>query len=311
MSEQPIKIAIIGGSGLGDALGAEQGQAHHPDTPFGRPSAPIVELNWQGKTVLLLQRHGIGHVYNPSAVPYRANIFALKKLGVTHILASGATGSLREHIHPGQLVLVDQIIDKTSQRPSTFYDHAAVHVELAEPVCPVMRRWLLAAHAKLSDTPQAEGGSPPGGLSEPAKLHATGTYICMEGPSFSTRAESQMHRAWGGDLIGMTAMPEAKLAREAEIAYALIAMPTDYDCWRPHDSEAAPQALLEEIIGNLQRATAANIALMKQALLDTSMLAEHPSPAHSALKLGIWSDKAKIPPAEVERLAALWGKYFQ
>lgn len=311
MTEQSIKIAIIGGSGLGDALGAESGKTHNPDTPFGKPSAPIVELNWQGTPVLLLQRHGIGHVHNPSAVPYRANIFALKTLGVTHILASGATGSLREHIHPGELVLVDQIIDKTSQRPSTFYDHAAVHVELADPVCPVMRRWLLDAHQKLSGTSPAEGGSPPGGLSNPAKLHEAGTYICMEGPSFSTRAESEMHRQWGGDLIGMTAMPEAKLAREAEIAYALIAMPTDYDCWRPHDPEAAPQALLEEIIGNLQRATAANIALMKQALRDSAILAERPSPAHSALKLGIWSDKAKISPAEIDRLAALWGRCFQ
>lgn len=292
----PPRIAIIGGSGLGEALGTEQGTEHDLDTPFGKPSAPIREVNWHGTTVYILQRHGIGHVHNPTAVPYRANIFALKQLGTTHILASGATGSLREHIHPGELVLVDQIIDKTTKRDNTFYDHAAVHVELADPVCPVMRQWLLNAACRLSADTKL-------------KLHETGTYICMEGPAFSTRAESEMHRAWGGDLIGMTAMPEAKLAREAEIAYALIAMPTDYDCWKPHDPHTPPVALLEEIIGNLKKATAANITLMKEALRDTSELAE-PSPAHSALKLGIWSDKSRISGSEVERLATLWGQYF-
>jgi len=291
----PPRIAIIGGSGLGEALGTEQGTAHDLDTPFGKPSAPIREVNWEGTPVYVLQRHGLGHIHNPSAVPYRANIFALKQLGTTHILASGATGSLREHIHPGELVLVDQIIDKTNKRPNTFYDHAAVHVELADPVCPVMRKWLLAAASRLSAD---------------LKLHDRGTYICMEGPAFSTRAESEMHRAWGGDLIGMTAMPEAKLAREAEIAYALVAMPTDYDCWKPHDPDTPPQALLEEIIGNLKKATAANIALMKEALRDTSGLSE-PSPAHSALKLGIWSDKTKVETGEIARLDALWGRYFK
>ncbi|MEM1353960.1 MAG: S-methyl-5'-thioadenosine phosphorylase [Planctomycetota bacterium] len=294
MPDNTPKIAIIGGSGLGQALGAQadpQARQHDLDTPFGKPSAPILEIDWEGTAVFLLQRHGIGHIHNPTAVPYRANIFALKQLGVTHILASGATGSLREHIHPGELVLVDQIIDKTTKRPNTFYEHAAVHVEFADPVCPVMRRWLLNAATRLTAD---------------LKLHETGTYICMEGPAFSTRAESEMHRAWGGDLIGMTAMPEAKLAREAEIAYALVAMPTDYDCWKPHDPNTPAQALLEEIIGNLNQATAANIALMKEALRETSALAE-PSPAHSALKLGIWSEKSKLDPAEVDRLSTLWG----
>lgn len=292
--QKPIRIGIIGGSGLGQALGAEAGETREVQTPFGKPSSPITLADWHGNQVAILQRHGIGHTLNPSAVPYRANIYALKSLGVTHILASGATGSLREEVAPGDLVIIDQLIDKTTKRASTFYEHAAVHVELAEPFCPVMRQWLLSAAKQLGNV----------------KVHERGTYVVMEGPAFSTKAESNMHRQWGGDLIGMTAMPEAKLAREAEIAYAMIAMPTDYDCWRPHTPGIKPHALLEEIIGNLQKATAANIALMKQALQDTTTLQNTPSPAHTALALGIWSDKTKIDPAEVKRLDVLWGKYF-
>jgi 5'-methylthioadenosine phosphorylase len=299
----PLRIGIIGGTGLAEALAGEHGQVREVETPFGPPASPITLANWHGSQVAILQRHGPGHIFNPSRVPYRANLFALKSLGVTHILASGATGSLREHIQPGHLVLVDQIIDKTFKRDNTFFDAAAVHVEFADPVCPVMRRWLLDAANRLDhDT----------------TVHERGTYVCMEGPAFSTRAESNLHRsdAFAGDLIGMTAMPEAKLAREAEMAYALIAMPTDYDCWRPHptDAYANPKptvALLEEILGNLKKATAANLALMKAALADLSILRRDESPAHSALKLGIWSDKKMIPRHEVERLAVLWSHYFE
>ena len=296
MSQTPIKIGIIGGSGLGGALAAEQGTIRDIDTPFGKPSAPIVETTWHGTPIAILLRHGIGHVHNPSAVPYRANIFALKSLGVTHILASGATGSLREHITPGHLVIVDQLIDKTCKRANTFFDKAAVHVEFSHPFCPVMRQWLLGAANKL------QAGH---------TVHDGGTYVVMEGPAFSTKAESEMHRQWGGDLIGMTAMPEAKLAREAEIAYAMIAMPTDYDCWRPHEPGTTSQALLEEIMGNLDAATKNNIALMKQALADISPLEKKTSPAHDALKLAIFSDKSKIPRQAVDRLAPLWGRYFE
>jgi 5'-methylthioadenosine phosphorylase len=295
MCEMPIKIGIIGGSGLGESLGAEAGDEQHIDTPFGAPSSPITVTQWSGVEVCLLQRHGPGHTLNPAAVRYRANIFALKTLGVTHILASGATGSLREDFHPGELVIVDQVIDRTRRRAGTFYERAAVHVEFAEPFCPVMRQWLLEAAKRMnSDT----------------NVHDGGTYVCMEGPAFSTRAESEMHRKLGGDLIGMTAMPEAKFAREAEIAYALIAMPTDYDCWKPREPGTDQMGLLQEIIGNLQKASAANLALMKAALSDLSMLHEQPSPAHEALKLGIWSDKSQIDPLEIERLEPLWGRYF-
>lgn len=289
-----IRIGIIGGSGLGDALGGEKGTVQQIDTPFGTPSSPIVLTQWHGIEIALLQRHGPGHLIPPSQIPYRANIFALKTLGITHIIASGATGSLREEIGLGDLVIVDQVIDKTYRRVGTFFDKAAVHVEFSEPICPVTRHWLLAAANKLPAS----------------NVHDGGTYVCMEGPAFSTRAESHLHRAWGGSVIGMTAMPEAKLAREAEIAYALIALPTDYDCWRPHDAGLGQQELLREIIGNLQRASAAGIELIKTALADVSLLLKHPSPAHDALQLAIWSDKSKIDPDEVTRLAPLWGRYF-
>ncbi len=290
----PLKIGLIGGSGLGEVIAGESGNPRHIDTPFGPPSSAIVETNWQGVDIAILQRHGPGHVLNPSQVPYRANIYALKAMGVTHIVASGATGSLREQITPGDLVIVDQVIDKTYKRANTFYESAAVHVEMAEPFCPVMRRWLLDSAKKLPD----------------ATVHESGTYVVMEGPAFSTRAESHMHRAWGGDLIGMTAMPEAKLAREAEMAYALIGLPTDYDCWRPLPEGVSHQDLLGEIIGNLQHASAAGVNLIKTALANVSMLRDTPSPAHDALKLAIWSDKTKIDPEAVKRLDVLWGRWF-
>ena len=296
MSHSDIRIGIIGGSGLGEALGGEEGRTHDLDTPFGRPSSTIVETRWADTPVFLLPRHGPGHVLNPTAVPYRANLFALKSLGVTHVLASGACGSLREDIHPGELVILDQIIDRTTRRAGTFYERAAVHVEFADPFCPVMRRWLLGAAGR------ADG--------ERTRVHDGGCYVCMEGPGFSTRAESRMHRQWGGDVIGMTLMPEAKLAREAELAYAAIAMPTDYDSWRDREG-ASGEALLQEIIGNLQRATAANLALMRAALADVSRLREQRSPAHDALTLAIWTRKPGIPPEEVERLRPLWGRHFE
>src|SRR5213082_2064489 len=210
-----IKIALVGGSGLGAAMAQQtEGKRHELNTPFGRPSDAIVQTEWSGLPILFLNRHGPGHLLNPSQVPYRANVFAMKQLGCTHIIASGAVGSLREEMKPRDLAIADQLIDKTSKRAATFYEHAAVHVEFAEPFCPALRQILLDAGA------------------EGTQVHDGGCYVAMEGPAFSTRAESLMHRLWGGDLIGMTAMPEAKLAREAEIGYALVALVTDYDCWR-------------------------------------------------------------------------------
>ena len=303
-SDRPITLAVIGGSGLGASLAAlaeadAEPRLHEPSTPFGLPAAPIHEFRIGGLRLLTLQRHGAHHQFPPSSVPYRANIFALKQLGATHLLASGAVGSLREELAPRDLVLVDQFIDRTRLRPLTFYEHAAVHVEFADPVCPVMSRWLQRAAA---ETP-----SP----SDAGAVHPGGCYVCMEGPAFSTRAEARMHRGIGGDLIGMTAMPEARLAREAELPYALVAMVTDYDCWRPDPRQQAGEAsLLEEIIGNLQAATAAAVALIRSAVTRPEALRE-PSAAHQALTRAIWTPKNAIATEEVERLRPLWGRHFE
>ena len=201
-------------------------------------------------------------------------------------------------------MIPDQVIDRTYRRAGTFYEHAAVHVEFAEPFCPVMRRIL------------AEAGKD----HEEFQVHNGGCYVCMEGPAFSTRAESLMHRLWGGDLIGMTAMPEAKLAKETESSYALFALVTDYDSWKPHVSGTPekpeppdPFVLLKEIIANLETASANAIALMRRAVeLMASRTDElRHCPAQHALQLGIWSDKNRIDPTERDRLAPLWGRYFQ
>ena len=287
-------IGIIGGTGLGESLGAlGAGQSHVIDTPFGMPSGPIITTQISGVPVALISRHGDGHLIHPSSVPFRANIFALKTLGVTHILASAAVGSLREKIAPRDLVLPDQVIDKTFCRPTSFFDGIAVHVEMAEPFCPTLRSLLSAVGAGL-----------------PVKLHSSGTYVCMEGPQFSTRAESEMHRAWGGDLIGMTLMPEAKLAREAEICYAAVALVTDYDCWRKRLVDEDKVALLEEIIGNVKAATQNAFNLIGSALPSLAAQAEQPCDCQSALKLAIWSDRSMIPDDLSLRLSPILGKYL-
>lgn len=289
------RIAIIGGTGLGEAFGARaEGETVEVQTPFGSPSSHIVLTRWQGVDLAFLSRHGPGHLLNPSTVPYRANIFALKKLGVTHILASGATGSLREEFEPRHLVLCDQVIDKTSRRDSTFFDGGIVaHIEFAEPFCPSLRSLLIEAGTKGR-----------------VKVHPRGTYVCMEGPAFSTVAESKMHQAWGGDLIGMTALPEAKLAREAEICYALIALPTDYDCWHPHEPGKDKQALLAEIIGNLRAVTDNAIDLLKLALPKLANRLDEPCACQRSLQMAMWSDKSKVAPEVIDKLGPILGRYF-
>lgn len=286
-------IGLIGGTGLGEALfGEAHAEERQVETPFGPPSSPLRVVRWHGLEVALLARHGAGHVFNPSQVPYRANIYALKALGCTHVIASGACGSLREEIHPRHLVIPDQVIDRTYRRTPTFFDEGlAVHVEFAHPYCENLRRVLLSQAQKVDTV-----------------VHERGTYVCMEGPAFSTIAESNLHRAWGGDLIGMTTMPEAKLAREAEMCYACIALPTDFDCWRPHEPGATKQKLLEEIIGHLKAATANAVALMKATI---ERFAAHPPAAcdcHTALDLAIWSDRSAMPRWK-ERYGALLGRH--
>lgn len=288
-------IGLIGGTGLGHALAHEiKGEAITVDTPFGSPSGSLTRGTWQGVDVAFLPRHGPQHTLPPSAVPYRANIYALKSIGVTHILASGATGSLREELRPRDLVIPDQVIDKTHRRVGTFFDEAglAAHVEFSQPFCPMLRRVLLNVSSDVDVT-----------------LHDAATYVCMEGPAFSTVAESRMHRSWGGDLIGMTCMPEAKLAREAEMCYALIALPTDYDCWRPHDPGVSQHELLKEIIGNVEHATANSVRLLKAAL---EMIRAKPLMAcncQKSLDLAIWTKPAGIDAEIKKKLNPILARY--
>ncbi len=289
------KVGIIGGSGLGEALCEDSaGSKRQVDTPFGSCSDALIETEWKGTPVVLVNRHGPGHTLAPGQVPYRANIYALKAMGCTHVIASGAVGSLRERIEPRHLVIPDQIIDKTTRREPTFFDrYLAAHVELAYPFCPVLRKHLLSCADAVETT-----------------VHDGGTYVCMEGPAFSTRAESEMHRQWGGDLIGMTAMPEAKLAREAELPYALVCLPSDYDCWRPTPADLDKHELLKEIIGHLTDATRNAVRLIQAAVERFGEIADEPSPAQSALELGIWSNRAVLDPGAKEAYGVLVEKYL-
>ncbi len=285
-------VGVIGGSGLGDAL-AEQltnVERREESTPFGPPSGPILIGTLGNRQIAFLGRHGPGHTLGPSEVPYAANIFALKKLGVRTLIASGAVGSLRDEIAPGDLVIVDQFIDKTFKRTNTFFaGYGAVHAEMARPTCSRLRETLLRVADPMD-----------------IKIHPQGTYVCMEGPQFSTRAESLMHRGWGGDLIGMTAMPEAKLAREAQMCYALVALASDYDCWRPHDVSKGKQTLLQEIISNLQSATQNCLELVKALLAAGDALACEECACRKSLELAVWTDPKRIDPARKKDLAVLF-----
>jgi len=288
-----VVVGVIGGTGLGEALGTlGGGEVRRVSTPFGDPSGPITLTEVGGVPVALLARHGEGHTFSPSTVPYRANIYALKSLGVSHILASGAVGSLREEVAPRNLVIPDQVIDRTFRRPATFFDELAVHVELASPFCPTLRTLLVKAGTGL-----------------PTRVHQGGTYVCMEGPQFSTRAESELHRSWGAALIGMTVMPEAKLAREAEICYALVALPTDYDCWKPHPASLDQAKLLEEILANVKVATQNAVELVRRAIPLVSGI-DKPCACQSSLSLAIWTDRSKISSQTREKLRPILGKYL-
>lgn len=285
-------VGVIGGTGLADVLAARLADAERREvqTPFGAPSGPIVVGTLGHRRVAFLNRHGPGHRFGPSDVPFAANIFALKQLGARAVIASGAVGSLREEIAPGDLVVVDQFIDKTFRRMGTFFGgYGAAHCEMADPMCDRLRTILL-------DVAGASG----------VRIHPRGTYVCMEGPQFSTRAESKMHRIWGGDLIGMTAMPEAKLAREAQMCYALVALASDYDCWRPHDPAKGKQTLIEEILSNLQTATDNCLRLIEALLtVETSLVCEGCA-CRKALEMAVWTDPKQIDAARKVGLAPLF-----
>lgn len=285
-------VGIIGGTGLGEAL-AEQITArrfHDIDTPFGKPSDSIMVGSLGKRRVAFLNRHGQGHKLSPGEVPFAANIFALKKLGVHAVISSGAVGSLRDEISPGDLVVVDQIIDRTFRRTSSFFaGYGAIHCEMSIPTCSRIGEIIVDTAGRMD-----------------IRTHPRGTYVCMEGPQFSTRAESLMHRAWGGDLIGMTAMPEAKLAREAQMCYALIALASDYDCWKSHDPGRSKQSLLEEIIGNLRTATSNCLGLVRAVLAGEHTLVGESCCCRHSLDLAVWTDPGRIGHADRDRLAVLF-----
>jgi 5'-methylthioadenosine phosphorylase len=276
-------LGVIGGSGLYDIEGLEDVREHDVETPFGAPSDSIVEGRLCDARVLFLPRHGRGHVHPPHLLNYRANVCAMKKAGATHLVSISAVGSMREHIEPGHVVIVDQFIDLTKRRASTFFDDGLVaHVGFADPVCP-----LLADAAKRAA--QRAG----------AAVHPVGTYVCIEGPQFSTRAESNLYRSWGVDVIGMTAMPEAKLAREAELPYATIALATDYDCW--HATEEV--VTVDAVIAVLRK----NVALAKRIVRELLVGLPDPakSPATKALESAIITDAARISSEARSRLSWL------
>ncbi|SHE93807.1 methylthioadenosine phosphorylase [Microbulbifer donghaiensis] len=271
-------IGVIGGSGLYEMQGLGNVQEHNLQTPFGSPSDLIVTGELHGVPVAFLARHGRGHRLIPSEVPYRANIHALRQLGVRYILSLSAVGSLREDVRPLDMLIPDQFIDMTRKRDTTFFGEGAVaHVSMADPVCPAVANCL----ARAFDSSQA---------GQPIRLHRGGSYVCIEGPQFSTRAESHWYRSMGAAVIGMTNMPEAKLAREAQIAYATLAMATDYDCWHPRE-----EAVTAEVaIANLQQ----NAARAQQIASEAIRLlgAEKPrSAAHTALASGLVTPVAAMP----------------
>ncbi|BAY51140.1 5'-methylthioadenosine phosphorylase [Thermostichus vulcanus NIES-2134] len=286
------KIGIIGGSGLYKMEALTDVEEVRLTTPFGDPSDAFICGKIGGVPVVFLARHGRHHHLLPTEIPFRANIYGFKSLGVEYLLSASAVGSLQEAVKPLDIVVPDQFIDRTRNRISTFFgDGIVAHIGFADPVCPTLAGVLADAIADLN-LPDVT-------------LHRQGTYVCMEGPAFSTLAESNLYRSWGGTVIGMTNLPEAKLAREAEIAYATLALVTDYDCWHPeHDS-----VTVEMIMGNLQR----NVKNAQAIICETvKRVHAHPpvSKAHRALKNAILTPLDQVPAATKEKLHLLLAKYL-
>ena len=280
-------IGVIGGTGLYRMDGLEGAEEVVVDTPFGAPSDVLVTGTLNGVGVAFLPRHGRGHRLSPTELPARANIYALKSLGVRRVISVSAVGSLREEIRPLDMVVPDQLIDRTLGRPRTFFGEGVVaHVGMAEPYCPELRSALRVSGGRAGAT-----------------VHDGGTLVVIEGPQFSTRAESHMYRSWGADIIGMTALPEARLAREAELCYAVLACSTDYDCW--HESEEP--VTVEMVVENLMKNTAVSRAILADVI--TADLAERDCGCGSALANAIVTDRGVIPAEVRERLSLLIGKY--
>ncbi|HEY5240287.1 MAG TPA: S-methyl-5'-thioadenosine phosphorylase [Polyangiaceae bacterium] len=280
-------LGVIGGSGLYEIEGLTEVEDVRVETPYGPPSDAVVRGRLGETTLLFLPRHGRGHRIAPHEIAFRANVCAMKKLGATHLVSISAVGSMKEAIAPGDFVVADQLIDLTKRRVSTFFEDGIVgHVGFADPVCPAMADALAAAAERAG-----------------ARVHKGGTYVCIEGPQFSTRAESLLYRSWGVSVVGMTALPEAKLAREAELPYALLALATDYDCW--HDSEE--DVSVEAVLAVMKK----NVVIARRAVAEFARPLPDPaaSPASKALAGAIMTAQARIAPAALARLDWLVGKY--
>ncbi|MGB7590173.1 MAG: S-methyl-5'-thioadenosine phosphorylase [Terriglobia bacterium] len=283
------EIGIIGGSGLYNLPGIERVREVRIATPFGKPSDAYILGNLEGRKVAFLSRHGRGHILLPSELNSRANIYGFKKLGVGRIISVSAVGSLQEDYRPMDMALPAQFFDRTRQRASTFFgDGLVAHISFDTPVCPTVVDVLAGACKDVG-----------------VRCHTGGTYLCMEGPAFSTQAESNVHRSWGMDLVGMTSLPEAKLAREAELCYATLAMVTDYDCWHPQHDAVTVNMILEYLAHNVENSQKILLKAIR------SMPQQRNCKCGSALAHAILTDRRRISPRAKKKLSLLVGKYIK
>ena len=290
-----ITLGVIGGSGLYQMDGIQHGEWVSMETPFGAPSDAYFVGELDGVDVVFLPRHGRGHRLLPSELNFRANIYGMKKLGVRRLIAVSAVGSLKQEIVPGQMVIPDQFIDRTRGRIDTFFGRGIVaHVAFADPVCPLLSQALFEASQEQKHEQEIE-----------VTVHRGGTYICMEGPQFSTRAESFLYRSWGADIIGMTNLQEAKLAREAEICFATLAMATDYDCWNTE----AGDVVIEDVLAILNK----NVETAKRIVHGSTrrLSPDQVCSCETALKNAIITDRSLIPANVKAELEPIIGKYMQ
>ena len=288
MPDAPARIGVIGGSGLYDMAGLTDREEAAVSTPFGEPSAPFVIGSLAGRRVAFLARHGVGHRILPSELNFRANIYALKTLGVEWIVSASAVGSLKHEYRPLDIVIPDQFLDRTRGRIGTFFgDGLVAHIPFAHPVCAVL--------AEMAGDVCAASG---------ARTHRGGTYVCMEGPQFSTLAESRLYQSWGMDVIGMTNLQEAKLAREAEMCYATLALVTDYDCWHPDHDHVTVEMIVQNLLHNAETAQRVVKALVERLPVDRTC------GCATALKSAIITRPEAVPAATLRKLAPIVGKYL-
>ncbi|GAK60335.1 5'-methylthioadenosine phosphorylase [Candidatus Vecturithrix granuli] len=284
-----VKIGVIGGSGLYNMEALTDIEHIKVSTPFGDPSDDYIVGTLEGVRVAFLPRHGHGHRISPSELNFRANIYGFKTFGVEHIISVSAVGSLKEHIHPLDVVVPDQFFDRTRERVSTFFGHGLVaHIAFADPVCPNLSELIYQA-----------------AVGQGATVHKGGTYLCMEGPAFSTRGESNVYRQWGMDIIGMTNLQEAKLAREAEICYATMAMVTDYDCWHEEEEDVTVEAIIQNLMKNAELAK----KVIRSVIPNIS--GERTCICANALQYALITDRKSIPEETKQRLDLLVGKYLK